>query len=58
MQTNPLRQPMPALLLAVALGILTHKANANAARSLGVPAPAVALLAGGVIAVSGIASTH
>lgn len=32
------RKPVPAITLAAAAGIAAHKANANAARAIGIPA--------------------
>jgi hypothetical protein len=49
-------KPVPALAIAVGLAFLTHRANAKAAKAIGVPAAAVALLAAGVIAVAGFRS--
>jgi hypothetical protein len=54
MNKDPFRRPVPALAIALGLAYLTHRANANAARALSVPAAAVALLAAGVIAVGGL----
>jgi hypothetical protein len=49
-------KPVPALAIAIGLAFLTHRANANAARAIGVPVAAVALLAAGMIAVTGLRS--
>lgn len=54
MNRNPLDNPVIALSLAVGLALLAQRANANAARTLGVPIPAIALLGGGAVILSGI----
>lgn len=54
MHKDPFRRPVPALAVALGLAYLTHRANANAARALGVSATVIALLAAGVIAVGGL----
>jgi hypothetical protein len=56
METNPLNKPVPALALAFGLTALSHKANANAARALGVPISIVALLVGGLLVIGGLRS--
>lgn len=56
MNEDPLRRPIPALALALGLAALAHRANANAARALGVPTSAVVLLATGLIMVAGLRS--
>jgi hypothetical protein len=56
MRKNQFDKPVPALAIAVGLAFLTHQANAKAARAVGVPAAAVALLAAGIIAVAGLRS--
>jgi hypothetical protein len=57
MKTKPIREPVPALTVALALAILSHRANVNAARALGVPVAAIALLLAGALAVGGVRST-
>ncbi len=54
MNRNQLDNPVIALSLAVGLALLAQRANANAARALGVSIPAVALLGGGAVILSGI----
>lgn len=54
MNRNQLENPVIALSLAVGLALLTRQANANAARALGVPISAVALLGGGAVILTGI----
>lgn len=54
MNRNQLDNPVIALSLAVGLALLAQRANANAARALGVPISAVALLGGGAAILSGI----
>ncbi len=54
MNRNQLDNPVIALSLAVGLGLLAQQANANAARALGVPNSAVALLGGGAVILTGI----
>lgn len=56
MNRSPLQEPAPALALAIGAAVLAHKANANAARSLGVPIAAVGLLIAGVLVVGGLRS--
>jgi hypothetical protein len=51
---HPIRTPVPALAVALGLAYLAHRANANAARALGVPVTAIALLAACMIAVGGL----
>jgi hypothetical protein len=50
MNPNPMRGPVPAIVLAVAFAVFSRKANANAARALGIPATVVALLVAGALA--------
>lgn len=54
MNRNQLDKPVIALSLAVGLAFLAQRANTNAARALGVPISAVALLGGGAVVLSGI----
>lgn len=54
MNRNQLDNPVIALSLAVGLALLARRANANAARALGISIPAVALLGGGAVILSGI----
>ena len=54
MDSNPLHKPIPAFALAFGLTALSHKANANAARALGMPISVVALLVGGLLIVGGL----
>lgn len=56
MEANPLHKPVPAFALALGLTVLSHKANANAARALGVPISVVALLVGGLLIIGGLRS--
>jgi hypothetical protein len=51
MEHQPLNQPIPALALALGVATLSHKANANAARALGLPISLVGLLVSGLLAV-------
>ena len=54
MDRNQLDNPVIALSLAVGLALLAQRVNANAARALGVPISAVALLGGGAVILTGI----
>jgi hypothetical protein len=54
MNRNQLDNPVIALSLAVGLALLAQQAKANAARALGVPISAVALLGGGAVILTGI----
>lgn len=54
MNRTQLDNPVIALSLAVGLALLAQRANANAARALGVPLSAVALLGGGAVILTGI----
>jgi hypothetical protein len=56
MNPNPLDKPVPALALAFGLTALSHKANANAARELGIPVSVVALLIGGLLVIGELRS--
>jgi hypothetical protein len=52
--SDPLyKKTLPAVGLAVGVGVLAHHANANAAHALGIPVAAVALLVGLAILVVG-----
>jgi hypothetical protein len=56
MNKSPIHEPGPALALAIAAAVLAHKANANAARTLGVPVAVIGLLIAGALAVGGLRS--
>ena len=47
-------KPVPAIAIAIGMGIAAHKANANAAAALGVPALAISLLVGLLLAFFGL----
>lgn len=44
MRRKPYEQPLPALGLAVGIGVVAHKANVNAARALQIPLWLVSLI--------------
>jgi hypothetical protein len=54
MESDLFRQPAPAIAAAIGIAYLSHKANANAARSLGVPISALAIIVTGALALGGI----
>ncbi len=56
MNKSPIHEPAPALALAIGAAVLAHKANANAARTLGVPVAVIGLLIAGALAVGGLRS--
>ncbi|HEV7566378.1 MAG TPA: hypothetical protein VGO31_10500 [Microbacteriaceae bacterium] len=52
--TKPLyRQPVPAVALAIGAAYIGHRANANAAQSLGVPVTAVLVIIALALAIIG-----
>lgn len=54
MERQPLNQPIPALAVAIGLTALAHKANANAARALGLPVSVVGLLVSGLLVIGAV----
>jgi hypothetical protein len=56
MDSSALRKPAPALALAIGLTIASHKANANAARALGIPSAAIGVLVAAALVVAGLRS--
>ena len=58
MEPNLFRQPAPALAAAIGIAFLSYRANANAARSLGVPISAIALIIAGALALGGFGGSE